>query len=265
MNGTPKCINSMFSRTAANLLLAVLAILNGCASNQTRNTTELGDPDPLESTNRAFYTINETLDRALLKPVAQAYVNVTPVPLRIGVTNFFDNLSYLNVVLNSFLQGKLNDGMSDTMRFVVNSSLGIGGLMDIATDMGLVAHNEDFGQTLARWGFARGAYLYIPLVQGPDTFRDLPDLATKTLLNPLTYVTSLFLLPVSALNLINTRANLLDETNIRDEAALDPYAFTREAYLQQRDFLIHDGNPPVEGYDNIFDDEDSDDSSLIIE
>lgn len=265
MKVTPTGLQKNFSPAATLCLLAVLLILTGCASTQTRKPSADIDPDPLESSNRVFYNINETLDRNFLKPVAQVYADHIPVPVRVSVTNFFANLSYANVILNSFLQGKVNDGMSDTMRMVLNSSLGIGGLFDVATDMGFIAHKEDFGQTLAKWGFARGAYLYIPLVQGPDTVRDVPDMATKQLLNPLTYITSIYMLPVTALNVINTRANLLDETNIRDEAALDPYAFTREAYLQQREFLIYDGQPPVEGYDTLFDEDIDGDSELIIE
>ena len=265
MNVASTGIQKNISQAATLCLLAILLILTGCASTQTRKTAADIDPDPLESANRIFYNINETLDRNFLKPVAQVYADHMPVFMRMGVTNFFANLSYGNVILNSFLQGNVNDGMSDTMRFVLNSTLGIGGLVDVATDIGFVAHKEDFGQTLARWGFARGAYLYIPIVQGPNSVRDVPDMATKQLLNPLTYITSIYLLPVTALNLINTRANLLDETNIRDEAALDPYAFTREAYLQQREFLIYDGQPPAEGYDTLFDEYDDGDSELIIE
>jgi len=246
--------------------LAVIGTLSGCASTTTRDSREVVNPDPLEPVNRVSFNITESLDRALLKPVAETYADVTPQLIRTGVTNFFDNLNYLNVVLNSFLQGKVNQGFSDTMRFTFNSTLGIGGLFDVATDMGFEAHNEDLGQTLAVWGFKQGAYLYIPLIKGPDTVRNLPDMATKTLLNPLTYVTGVVLFPVTALNIINTRAELLDDTNIRDEAALDPYSFTREAFLQQRQFLIYDGNPPVEGYDSIFEEDyDEDDSALRIE
>lgn len=245
------------------ILLIFIGILSGCATTQsTQGTTEY---DPLESTNRSFYNFNETLDRHLLKPIAEGYANVTPKPLRTGITNFFDNLSYLNVILNSFLQGKLGQGFSDTARFLVNSTVGLGGMFDVATDMGFPVHEEDLGQTLAVWGFQQGAYLYIPVVKGPNTVRDVPDMASSTLTNPLTYVSSAILWPVSALNIINTRANLLDDTNIRDEAAVDPYSFTREAYIQRREFLIHDGNLPTEGYDDIFEEEPGDDPSLKIE
>lgn len=222
----------------------------GCATNQAQ--TGAGDPDELEPANRVSYTFNDTLDRALLKPIAEVYADYTPEVARTGVTNFFDNLSYLNVVLNTFLQGKFDQGIADTLRFLYNSTFGIAGLFDVSTPIGMPAHDEDFGQTLAVWGVDQGSYLYIP-VQGPNTVRNLPDYATSALLNPLTYVTGTILFPLTALNIINKRANLLEETNIRDEAAVDPYIFTREAYLQQRRFKIYDGNPPVEGYDDIFD------------
>ncbi|MBI2970369.1 MAG: VacJ family lipoprotein [Gammaproteobacteria bacterium] len=250
-------------RISVTILLMLTALLGGCASTPDRSV-QIADPDPLEPANRAFFTLNETLDKYLIKPVAQSYADVAPEPFRVMVTNFFDNLSYLNVILNSFLQGKFGQGMTDVGRFVVNSTVGIGGLVDVATDMGLPNHDEDLGQTLAVWGAGQGAYVYLP-VQGPNTVRDLPDIASSTLLNPLFYVTGVVLYPVTALGIINARANLLDETSIRDEAAVDVYSFTREAYIQRREYLIHDGSPPSSGYDDIFDDETDEESVLIIE
>lgn len=246
---------------AAVLALVLSVVLSGCATTQQR--TGPGDPDPIEPANRVFYSFNDTLDKYFIKPLAEGYVEVAPVPFRTAVTNFFDNLTYLNVILNSFLQGKLNDGFSDMGRFIVNSTVGVGGLFDVATDMGMVRHNEDLGQTLGVWGFSSGSYLYLP-IRGPQTIRDLPNIASATLLNPMTYITGAVLFPITALNVINTRANLLDETNIRDEAAVDPYSFTREAYLQRREYLIHDGNPPTEGYDAIFDEQPEEEPQLII-
>ncbi len=231
-------------------------------------TKSAATPDPIEPANRAFYNFNEGLDKHLIKPIAEGYVKITPEPIRSSITNFFDNLAYLNVILNSFLQGKFEQGFSDAGRFIMNSTLGLAGLFDVASPAGLERHNEDLGQTLATRGVGRGTYLYLP-VQGPDTARNLPNIATKLLLNPLTYISGAILFPITALNVINIRANLLDATNIRDEAAVDPYSFTREAYLQQREYLIHDGNPPTEGYDDIFDEEagfgDDEDSVLVIE
>ncbi len=232
-------------------LLFSVSLFTGCAGVQEKGAST---PDPIEPANRAFYNFNEGLDKHLIKPIAETYANITPEPIRSSITNFFDNLAYLNVILNSFLQGKFGQGFSDTGRFLLNSTLGIAGMFDVATPAGLPRHKEDLGQTLATWGVGRGTYLYLP-VKGPDTARNLPDIATSTLLNPITYLTGAVLFPITAINVINIRANLLDATNIRDEAAVDPYSFTREAYLQQREYLIHDGNPPTEGYDDIFDDE----------
>ena len=246
-------------------LLAVLlaaALLTGCAG--TRTVDGEVNPDPYEDTNRSFYALNDYLDRNIMIPVAENYVKVTPEPLRDGITNFFDNLEYLNVILHSFLQGKLGQGFSDLTRFVVNSTIGLGGLIDVATDMGLEEHEEDLGQTLAVWGLDQGAYLYIPFL-GPYTARNSPDLASSYFTNPFSYISTLFLLPVSALNLINERANLLDASEFVDEASIDPYSFIREAYLQQRRYLIHDGDPPSEGYDDIFDMGLEDEPKLVIE
>lgn len=247
------------------IALLFVSLASGCATTQSKDA-EVNN-DRLEPINRVSFDFNETLDQYLLKPIAEPYAKYTPEIYRAGITNFFDNLTYLNVVLNSFLQGKFEQGLSDATRFIVNSTIGIMGLNDIATSMGLEKHNEDLGQTLAVWGVGRGSYFYIPL-QGPDTVRNVPNIATSTLLNPLFYITSAILFPVSALSIINTRANLLEASDLRDEAAIEPYTFTREAYLQQRENLIYDGNPPLEGYDDIFDDfEDgySDSATLTIE
>jgi len=247
------------------LALLLVSLGSGCASTQTKGAES--NNDTLEPVNRVSFNLNETLDEYIVKPIAEPYAKYTPEIYRSGITNFFNNLTYLNVVLHSFLQGKFGQGFSGITRFVVNSTLGIGGLNDIATPMGLAKHNEDFGQTMATWGVGQGSYLVVPL-NGPNTVRNSPDMVTSTLLNPFFYISSAILWPVSALNLINTRANLLEATNIRDEAAIEPYTFTREAYLQHRNNLIYDGNPPLEGYEDIFDDVDdstSDSATLSIE
>lgn len=243
-------------------VLLAAALLTGCAGTQTIDGEV--NPDPYEDTNRSFYAFNDALDRNIMIPVAENYVKVTPEPVRDGITNFFDNLEYLNVILHSFLQGKLGQGFSDLTRFVVNSTIGLAGFFDVATDMGLEEHDEDLGQTLAVWGVDPGAYLYIPFL-GPYTARNSPDLASSYFTNPFSYISTLFLLPVSALNLINDRANLLDASEFVDEASIDPYSFIREAYLQQRKYLIHDGDPPSEGYDDIFDIGLEDEPKLVIE
>ena len=254
--------NNPFSLLAALLAVALLA---GCATTETIDG-EI-NPDPYEDTNRSFYRFNDALDRHVMKPIAENYVNAVPDPVRGSVTNFFDNLEYLNVILHSFLQGKLGQGISDLTRFVVNSTFGIGGLFDVATDMGLEEHDEDFGQTMAAWGMDQGAYLYIPFL-GPYTARNSPDPASAYFSNPLTYISTLYLLPVTFLNLVNDRANLLEASEFVNEASIDPYSFTREAYLQQRRYLVHDGNPPAEeSFDDIFYEglEEDDDAKLVIQ
>lgn len=238
--------DSPFSLLA--VLLAV-ALLTGCATTETVDG-EI-NPDPYEDTNRSMYAFNDYLDRNIMIPIAENYVKAIPEPVRDGITNFFDNLEYLNVILHSFLQGKLGQGLSDVTRFVINSTIGLGGLIDVATDMGLDKHEEDFGQTLAVWGMDQGAYLYVPFL-GPYTARNTPDEASSYFTNPFSYISTLYLLPVTFLNLLNDRANLLEASEFVDEASIDPYSFIREAYLQQRRYLIHDGNPPSEGYDDIF-------------
>ncbi|MAJ91156.1 MAG: hypothetical protein CMF40_03095, partial [Legionellales bacterium] len=165
----------------------MLSILVGCAT--TKTTNNLIEEDTLEPANRVFFDINESIDKALIKPIAETYVDVTPNFIRTSITNFFDNLAYLNVILNSLLQGKVEQGFSDAMRFVSNTTLGIGGLFDVATTMGFAENNEDFGQTLAVWGVDEGSYLYIPFF-GPNTVRDSTDFVPSTLLNPFYYISS---------------------------------------------------------------------------
>lgn len=222
-------------------LMAVLAVgtlsLTGCMSNST------DDGDPLEPVNRVIYNINDNLDRAIIKPVAKAYTKVTPKGVRQGVTNFFSNVGYINVIANDLLQGKFRQASHDTGRFLLNSTVGFGGIFDVAGHAGMVKNDEDLGQTFGKWGMGEGAYLVIP-IRGPNSIRDAPDLVTSAFLNPLFYVGSTVTIPLTILSGINERANYLEATRIRDEAALDPYSFTREAYRQNREYKIYDGNPP---------------------
>lgn len=223
------------------VLLGSGATLSGCAAHYA-------DHDPLEPMNRVFYKFNDTLDKHVLEPVAVKYKEYTPSPVRTGVTNFFNNLGYLNTVANDFLQGKIEQGFGDTGRFVVNSSVGVLGLFDVATKWGLPKHEEDLGQTFGVWGMPEIAYLVIPL-NGPSSVRDAPNLVTSSYLNPLFYASTIVAFPLGALQVINMRANLLQATKVRDEAAIDPYVFTRAAYEQRRRYEIYDGNPPSQGLD----------------
>ena len=221
------------------LLLAVM--LTSCATPQNHY-------DPIESTNRVTDKVNDSIDRVSLKPLAKGYTAVVPKPMRAAVSNFYDNSTYMNTVLNDFLQGKGQQGFLDLMRFLINSTLGIGGLVDVASSMGLERHDEDFGQTLATWGIGQGAYIIYPLM-GPNSARNTPDFLTATATDPLfwagfvlaPYVT----IPVTVLKYVDERAQLLSASDMRDELSLDPYIFTREAWRQRREYLIYDGNPPT--------------------
>ena len=232
-------------RTAARAVaaLGLLGLLAGCA------TTDSGESgDPYESMNRKFYAFNDAIDRNFLQPVAEGYADVTPAPVRNSVTNFFDNVGNINTIANDLLQGKVVQFAEDTSRFVINSTVGIGGLFDPASAVGLEQNSEDLGQTFGTYGAGEGAYLMLPLL-GPSSYRDLPAPVMAMLLNPFTYLAPVISVPVGAVNAVNSRANLLEATRIRDQAALDPYTFVREAWRQQREFEIYDGNPPGDGFE----------------
>jgi phospholipid-binding lipoprotein MlaA len=221
-------------------MLLLVAVLSACA-------TTGGDPrDPLEPLNRAVFRFNDAIDEAVFQPVARGYRAALPQLVRTGVTNFFSNLEDLWIGANNVLQGKVSDGIQDFARFTFNSTFGLLGLIDVSTDFNIPKHNEDFGQTLGRWGVGSGPYLVLPFF-GPSTVRDglglFIDSRTDFVVN---------LDEVAARNtlyanrVVNTRANLLDATRVLGEAALDKYRFVRDAYLQRRRSLIYDGSPPFE-------------------
>jgi phospholipid-binding lipoprotein MlaA len=219
---------------------ALAALLAGCA-------TAGGPPpkaDPWESLNRATFRMNDTLDRQFLRPVAQSYVEGFPEFFQEGVANFFDNLRDLSTGANNLLQGKFREGTSDLARFAANSVVGIGGLWDVATPMGLEKHDEDFGQTLGWWGVPPGPYFVIPLL-GPSSLRDAParwvdpSLAYNRRISDVALRNSIYVTDA-----VRTRAGLLKAERIVDEAALDKYTFTRDAWLQRRRHHVYDGRPP---------------------
>lgn len=232
-----------FKRTFAALAVSAGA-LGGCA------TTNGHPQDPFEGFNRAVFSFNETLDDVALKPVAQAYEAVVPMPARTGVSNAFYNLEEPWTALNNLIQGKPAEAASDVGRFLINATLGIFGLFDVASEIGMERHNEDFGQTLGRWGMGDGPYLVLPLI-GPRTARDflgfLGDLNRDRAWN-IDHIRTRN--SAVGLRLINDRANLLPAEGLLDEASLDKYAYTRSAYLQRRRSLIYDGNPPRERFDD---------------
>ena len=235
--------------------LSVIIWGTGCATVQSADV-ETSDDDLLESMNRPMYRVNDFLDQTVAEPIADVYLEYMPKPIRNSISNFLDNVTYPNVILNDFLQGKGKQGLEDSGRFVVNSTFGLFGIWDMATHLGLEAHDEDFGQTLGVWGVDDTTYLVLPLI-GPNSLRDAPDLGVSTLTNLLFYVSNPVAIPITVLGLVDRRARVAGAVNFRNEAAVEPYLFTREAYLQRRNFLIHDGNPPVEDdefLDEIFDD-----------
>ncbi len=242
--------NSMgnVQKNATRLWLVVgwsaFALLTGCATTQSADP-EVPDNDPFESVNRPIYRANDFIDRRIARPVTKAYLSYTPQPVQNSVSNFFDNVVYPNVILNDFLQGKGTQGLEDLGRFLVNSTFGFLGVWDMATPLGLEAHDEDFGQTLGVWGMDESIYLMLPFI-GPSTVRDVPNLGVSTVTNILFYVPSPYVIPVALLGFIDQRARLDEAVTFRDETAVEPYLFTREAYLQHRKFLIYDGNPPID-------------------
>ncbi|MDT8376530.1 MAG: VacJ family lipoprotein, partial [Mariprofundaceae bacterium] len=227
-------------RVAPLMLLPLLLLLSGCATIQNNH-------DPIERVNRASYSFNDGLDKYTLKPLARGYVAAIDPKTRKAFSNFYDNAAYPNTVINDFLQGKGDQGMGDLLRFVINSTIGVAGLIDVASNIGLEKHNEDFGQTLAVWGFSQGAYIVYPFF-GPNSVRDTPNLVAETAVSGLFWVSFVLgpeiTIPLSVFNYIDKRSRLLDASDMRDELALDPYIFTREAWRQNREFLIYDGNPP---------------------
>ena len=216
-----------------------LSLLTACASGPN------ADPrDPLEPYNRTMTKFNDKVDQVIYKPVAQGYKAVTPQFVRTGVTNFFGNLGDMWSMVNNALQGK-GEAFGDSMgRVMVNSFIGIGGLFDVATEAGIERHKEDFGQTLGAWGVPSGPYFVIPFL-GPSTVRDGTALFADWWGHPVSHVNDIpWRNSLTALNFVNARANLLAYGNLLDEAALDPYTFKRDAFLQKRENDVHDGDPP---------------------
>lgn len=242
-----KDITSLF----ATFFIATSLFLTGCASNELVETeaesveieaddATAAEIDPYEGFNRKIFLFNEVLDDYVAEPVSDAYLWVTPQFVQTGVANFFNNLKDINVVLNDVMQGKVKQGAEDTGRFAVNSTVGLLGLFDVATDLGLEKHEEDFAQTLAVWGVPQGPYLVLPVI-GPATTRGVPGGIFDTAANPATYVGY----PVQLLQMLNARANAEGALSFIDEAALDRYVFTRESFLQYRKHLITDGKSEI--------------------
>jgi phospholipid-binding lipoprotein MlaA len=229
--------------------------LSGCASSHASNPV-----DPFESMNRGIYKFNDVVDKAVVKPVARGYKTVMPNVGRIMISNFFSNLDDVVVTANDLLQFKLVQGFSDGMRFFVNSTLGVFGLVDVASTGGLKKHDEDFGQTLGKWGVGNGPYLVLPIL-GPSTLRDSAGLYVDGYSSPMYQLKDMRTRNQAYLiRGINRRAQLLDQEQILDEAMIDPYQFMRDAYLLHRKSQVYDGNPPRPKYN--YDDDMGDDDEL---
>ena len=225
-------------RAVAALLVA--AFMSGCTAMSDRSEAY----DPWQGMNRKTFAFNDALDKAVMKPIAQGYEKVTPAFVREGVNNFFGNLEDVGTSLNNFLQGKSTEGATDAGRVVVNTFLGVFGLWDVATPMGLEKHDEDFGQTLGVWGVAPGPYFVIPFL-GPSTVRD----AGAKLVDPEWYLVrkvdnDTLYWSIWGFDKVRIRANLLKAEKLIDEASLDRYTFIRDAWWQRRRNQVYDGNPP---------------------
>ncbi len=237
--------------------MAWCLFLTGCASLEG---DEYAVYDPYESANRTSYKVTDKLDSAILVPVARGYEKITPSWFERGVLNVFQNLRTIASSANGFLQGKPKAGGIDFARLLINSTIGIGGFFDVASRWDLRYQDEDFGQTLAVWGMTRSRYIYVPFF-GPTTARDLPSTLLRSYLPRLIFGHD-YHWGYSGLDIVSARANLLSASDIRDASALDPYAFTRDAYFQRRKFLIYDGNPPLDDFFDEFDEFDEDEDYL---
>jgi phospholipid-binding lipoprotein MlaA len=220
---------------AAAIALAVAA-LAGCSTVQTPSRQ-----DPWEGFNRSVFTFNDKVDQYALKPVAQGYVKITPQPVRDSVTNFFSNIGDVYIAANNLLQLKIADGVGDIMRIVINTVFGVGGLFDVATLAKLPKHDNDLGLTLGYYGIPSGPYLVLPLF-GPSTVRDAAGYVGNYFANPISYIDSdAISWSLWGVQLVNTRANLLNASDVLEGAALDKYSFVRNAYLQRRQYLLTGG------------------------
>lgn len=229
-----------------------VALLAACA-----HTPPYEPADPLEPINRSIYSFNRTADRYVLRPVARGYRNVTPQPVQTGIGNFLSNLAYPITIVNATLQGKFAQAGRDTGRFVINSTAGLAGFIDVATPVGLNENDEDFGQTLGSYGVGPGWYLMLPFL-GPSTNRDLIGLGADSFTTPERLLDGDVQIAITAIDVLHTRAGLLSADGFL-ESQVDEYVALRTVYLEQRLNKVYDGNPPLDyGEDALDDDEDDD-------
>lgn len=221
------------------IAIAALAALGGCATTGTPPPS-----DPLEPLNRAAFAFNEPLDRDVVKPIVNAYVENVPPKLRGVVSNFFNNIEDFFSGVNGMLQNKPDKAGHDFGRVIVNSLFGLGGLLDFASDAGIPRGQEDFGQTFGYWGMPAGPYLFIPLL-GPTTGRDATGWVIRWFVGPIPEIESeVVRWSLYGVGYVDARAQAMEAQTLAERAALDPYTFIRRSYLQRRDYLIYDGKPP---------------------
>ena len=208
----------------------------------SRSNPDHSNPDPWEKVNRKIFRFNRGVDRVFFKPLSSHSDGLIPAPVTLGVRNFFSNLNDVGIAINNLLQGKFKHALSDGGRLVVNTTMGLGGLFDVATLMKLEKHYEDFGQTFGKWGVPSGPYLVVPLF-GPSSVRDAVGLVGDYAVDPVLYAPEVeIVVGLFVLRAVNMRSDLQGVTDIIDQAALDPYAFERDSWLQKREFDIKDGS-----------------------
>jgi phospholipid-binding lipoprotein MlaA len=237
-------------KMATQIALVISVILSGCATTMPR----VDPKDPWEDWNRSTQSFNDGFDNYLMKPVAKGYDWIMPEFAHHAVTHFFSNIDDIDVFINDALQGKFTQSGMDTARFLVNTTAGIGGLIDVGDMLDLPKHNEDFDQTLGVWGVSAGIYLVLPFF-GPSSPRGVAGLVGDAALNPISYTGIIFSSTLTAyavsggmgtVKSINTRANKLGLEKVIEEAEIDRYEFLKNAYFERRNYLIHDGNISVD-------------------
>ncbi len=244
-------MSAFIASTRPLALAAAVALLAGCASvppaPSGADAQAAPSPvDPWENWNRKVYAFNDAVDNAVVKPVATAYRDAVPQLVRTGVSNFLGNIGDVWSAANHLLQGKVASGLEMGFRVMTNTLMGLGGVLDPATEFGMQKRSEDFGQTLGVWGLGNGPYVMLPLL-GPSTVRDTFGLLTDRQFSPASLpTTDAGSYAVTAVEVINLRASLLDAGRLMDQVALDRYSFLRDAYLQRRRDAIYDGAPPFE-------------------
>ena len=241
-------MNTLPSRWTKYIQILLLGVMTtffvGCAS--IPDGQPKSKKDPWELVNRNVFSFNESLDKYLVKPLTQTYEFIVPEFIRNRLSNVFANIGDVYTAVNQLLQGKPKTAFDDLTRVIINTTMGIGGIFDVATDAGLEKHNEDFGQTFGVWGIKDGPYMVLPLL-GPSNVRDtvgwFADLQTDILIN---YINDIPLRnTITGVRVIDQRSKYLNSSNLLEEAAFDKYTFVRDAYIQRRRNRIYDGNPPL--------------------